>query len=86
MSHLPSSQAEAALIRADNDPIHYGAVASGSLPPPTDTSERQLPEVEGVTRPDGAAKLNFRLFTSLFWDSIPSVSFAFFAERNLLTM
>lgn len=71
MSHLPASQTEGALLR-DNEPVNYGAVSSEGPSSYTDTSERQLPEAEGATQPDGAANLNFRLFKSLFWDSIPS--------------
>lgn len=76
MSQLPASQTEATVFRADNGPVNYGAVSNESPSSHTDTSERQLPEVEGATQLNGATILNFGLFKSLFWDSVPSESLA----------
>ncbi|KAF8957126.1 mate-domain-containing protein, partial [Flammula alnicola] len=73
MAFLPSSSSESTPLLSDayqND--HEPTLVEQSSSPPS-TAEGDFPQPEGAAQHVGAVKLDFKLFKSLFWDSVPVI-------------
>lgn len=75
-SPLPSRNESSPLLsdvyRQGRGPTHAETPSSSSC-----VTEVYVPDQEGVTQGDGATKLDFKVFASLFWDSVPGEQASF---------